>query len=223
MKMPFLYYTTSAVQGGVGILGMIRYKKVTQPLQLLIILILYWLIIACVEFYMQQHNINTLSLWQINNIIEMLFFTWIYYLWQTSKLNGKTLFGSLMLFLIIWIIGKLTFEPFSGADDITWGLSRLIQVFFGINVLLNLYGEERNSPILKNVKLLVSSAFVIYSAGTFFLFSLFTPLLKVSVELTRMFYYINWVLIIVAHILYAQAILSDSKEKEHAFRQLPKF
>ncbi|MGD1046072.1 MAG: hypothetical protein ABR936_12255 [Bacteroidota bacterium] len=206
MKMPALYYATFVVESGVCTFGICRFKKLSKALQVLVGLILVWLIAEIIEYLTNQRNINNVWIAHINNVIEMVFFIMIYYFWRTSEHNGKILLSSLIIFITIWIVGKFTFEPFSGADETTWALSRLIQICVGVNFLLALLKKEMMIPILKNPKLITTSAFIIYSTGTFFLFSLFTPLLNVSIELTRRFYYINWILIIITQLLYARAI-----------------
>jgi hypothetical protein len=206
MKMPSLYYAVIVFEGGVSGFGLWRFKQVSKPLKLLIILLIFWFCTSIIEDLTRQRNINNVWIGHINNLIEMVFFTWIYYIWRTSERNGKLLLGSLAFFVSILIVGFFTFEPFFGSDEVTWAISRLIQLSFGVNILLRILIEEKDVPWSQNAKLFTTSAFVLYSAGTFFLFSLFTPLLNASMELLRSFYQINWILFIFANLLFARAL-----------------
>jgi hypothetical protein len=205
VKMPALYYLTFFIEIVVGIIGLVRYKKVVQPLRLLVALVLFWFFAGILEYVTAQRNIHNMWIVQINNVIEMIVFTWIYYFWRTSKRNGLILVSLLLLFLLVWIVGKFTFEPITGADETTWALSRLIQMFVGVALLIGILKNDKAPLWFHDPKFLVTSSFVIYAAGAFFLFSLYTPLLRSSRELLRVVYQINWMLTIVSHILFALA------------------
>jgi hypothetical protein len=205
MKLPVLFYFTFLIEGIAGGLGAFRFQRLTKPLRLLVALIMFWIFAGIVEHLIAQRNIHNLWISQINNVIEMIVFTWIYYSWRTSKRNGNVVTFLLAAFLSIWSIAKFTFEPLTGADDFTWALSRLIQLYVGAVMLIHILKDNAAPLWYHDPKFIVTSSFVLYAAGTFFLFSLFTPMLHASIKLFRMIYQVNWVFIIISHILFLRA------------------
>ena len=210
MRYPVLYYFYLAINMGVGIIAIFRFQKMIKPLKVVCGLLIYWAFAELAEFITASNDIHNEWIVQINNLVEVIAFVAIYYIWKTSERNGKLLISSVGLFVILWIIAKFTFEPIYAPDEITWSLSRLIEMSFGVYFFLNILREENDIPWFNNPKLLVTSSFVIYSAGAFFLFSLFVPLLKYSVPLLKMIYHINWAISIIASACYVRAFYCDA-------------
>ena len=64
-----------------------------------------------------HREIHTYWLGQCFNVVELLLFTCIFYLWRTSKRNGFLILGGFLIYFFIWTIGKFSFEQFTGWDN----------------------------------------------------------------------------------------------------------
>jgi len=211
MQLLPLYYATFFANGGAVLLGLVRYKKLSTPLRLLVALLVYWFAVSFAEEYTRSRNIHNLWIGQINNVVEMVFFGYIYYAWRVSKQNGLFIVASIVLFLVGWGIAKFTFEPITGGDDITWALSRSIQIVICTYLLLATLRSRVEIGWHKDPKILISAGFIFYAAATFLLFSLFTPMLNASLELLRVIFQINWIANIVTYVIFGWAAYNENR------------
>jgi hypothetical protein len=203
--MPILFYVTMIVEFGVVVLGIIRFRELTPPLRYLVWTIIFWFIAGIVERVMGVFNIRNLWLTQCNTLIGLALFIRIYYYWRISALYGHILIISLIVFTILWIIAKFTFEPFVQSDDYTSSISTIIilgaTIFLMIQILKDSVIVLNNDP-----RFWTSVAFILYSVGTLFIFSLFTLMLNTNREVLLIVYPVNWMLTIMAHLFFARAI-----------------
>jgi hypothetical protein len=206
MKFMPIAYVMMIVECCVSILGIVRYRELNKPLKYLVWTIIFWFFAGIVERIMGIYGIHNLWFTQFNTLIGFVLFARIYFLWRPNRVYGFSLIVSFVCFIVFWIIAKFTFEPLTRGDDITSVVSAIIILIASMYIMIYLLKEItelwQNDP-----RFWVSAAFIIYSAGTFFLFFLFTYMLQFSREVLFIVYPINWVLIIISHILFARGIL----------------
>jgi len=212
--MPILFYVTMIIELCVVVLGVYRYRTLTSPIQCLVWTIIFWFVTGVVERVMGIFNIRNLWLTQCNTLIGLGLFVRIYWFWSTNARYGLILILSFIGFTILWIIAKFTFEPFVQSDDYTSSISILFilcaAIFLMMQILKDGVLRLKNDP-----RFWTSAAFILYSTGTFFIFSLFTVMLNISRDLLLIVYPVNWILTIIAHLLFARAIVcGDSQEKQ---------
>ena len=204
--MPPLFYITMIFELFVGLVGISRFNKMDIPLRYLVGTILFWFVAGTVERVMGIYGIRNLWLTQCNTLIGLALFVRIYFLWKTSRIHGLILIYSFSGYVAFWIISKFTFEPISGGDDVTSSVSVIFILITTIYLMIQL---QKEGPTLwkDDSRFWTSSAYIIYSVGTFFIFSLFSYMLHVSQETLLFVYPINWILIIISHLLFLFAFL----------------
>jgi hypothetical protein len=130
----------------------------------------------------------------------------VFFLWNESKKKKSAIFVLSTIFVVLWVISKLTFESFDLYDSYTTGIARALEIIYAVSLLFDVHKDP--SVMIKNdARVWVSSANIMYSAGCLLIFTLFNALLKFSVELFKVLWPMNWVLLIISSLLYFKGIL----------------
>ena len=209
MSLDYVYiaiYTTQAFVCVVGFIGIKRYAQLVLSLRIVEWYIISSVVIDCVQDVMVYREIHTYWLGQCFNVVELLLFTCIFYLWRTSKRNGFLILGGFLIYFFIWTIGKFSFEQFTGWDNYSQPISQLIQIGFGGWILLRIM-KETNIVLKEDIRFWVLSGIVLYAVATFFFFGLFTPMLMSNRKLLRAIWPLNDAFIVMQYSFFLRAFL----------------
>jgi hypothetical protein len=199
-------YTAEAFACIVGIVGLKKYRQFILPLRILEWYIIASLIDYCILDVMIYKNIHTYVIGQIFTVIELFLFSSIFYLWRTSKRNGFLIWAGFVTYLLVWIIGKFTFEPITGWDNYTEPIAQLIQIGFGGWILLRIL-KETNIVLKEDIRFWVLSGIVLYAVATFLFFGFFTPMLISNRKLLKAIWSFNDLFIVIQYIFFLRAFL----------------
>jgi hypothetical protein len=199
-------YTAEAFVCAVGFIGFTKYKQFILPLQILEWYTIGSLIDYCIIDVMIYKKIHTYLVGPIFSVFELLLFSCIFYAWRTSKRNGFLIWAGFAAYLLIWIIGKFTFEAITGWDNYSEPISQLIQIGFGGWILLKI-SKETNIVLREDIRFWVLSGIVLYAVATFFFFGLFTPMLMSNRKLLLLIWSFNDLFIVIQYIFFLRAFL----------------
>ena len=111
----------------------------------------------------------TLGLVHLYYLIEYIFIMSIIAIWQESH-KMKRLFQALMLiYILFWIIAKVTFEPLNGLYSVTASTSQVL-LTLGAGYTLFIVIGNRMQPLISDYRFWVLLSFVIYYAGTLLIY-----------------------------------------------------
>jgi hypothetical protein len=189
----------------VGILGLLKYKFSKISIQILVWYVFIWFVVDVVEFIMYRYRIHNLWVSHCDTLIEVTLFIAIVFYWRTSKKMGLVLIFSYFAFLILWIVGKYSFEPIIAGDDYTWSLSRLLMICFAVYLMIMLLNEQ-SIDLKKEPRFWIATGFLVHSVGTLVLFSSFNFLIINSPNVLVTLYPLNWIFAIIAHLFFACGI-----------------
>ena len=206
-------YSTQAIISIVGFIGFRKYKLFDKSLRILEWYIISSIIIDFVDDVMIYKRIHTLWLNQCFDVIELLLFSRIFYFWRTSKRNGFLIWAGFVAYLLVWIIGKFTFEPITGWDNYSEPIAQLIQIGFGGWILLRIL-KETDIVLKKDIRFWVLSGIVLYAVATFFFFGLFTPMLISNRKLLRAIWPLNDAFIVMQYFFFLRAFLYKTVNAE---------
>jgi hypothetical protein len=202
--------TTQAWMWIVGLVASRKYRQLSAPLRVLTWYILLSASFDVVKDAMAYHNIHTLWLSQCFSIIELILLLTVFHYWKTSKRSSILMGASFILYLTIWIVGKLSFEPFTVYDTYSGAVSQIIQIGFGIWLLTSLTTEDKfvwkNDP-----RFWVISGIVLYAAATFFLFGMFNVMVAASREFMKLVLNANLVFICVQYSFFLRGLFGGMK------------
>ena len=168
----------------VGLVGVRKWKQLTKPLRLLDVCILFGIAISSVEVVTGFYSIRNLWVIHLNRVVELFFYSCIYFLLRPSKRYGQLLWSAYFVYLIIWIIGKFTFESFYYLDVYSGAISQIVQMGLG-GWLLYSISREHDLEWNKDYRFLVVSGIVLYAAAMFFLVISFNIMLTLPRPLMR--------------------------------------
>jgi hypothetical protein len=185
------------------------YKQRTASLRILAWYILASSVLDVVKAFMVYQNIHTLWLSQCFSVFELSLFLSMFHYWRTSKRSSSLMWALFMIYLLIWIVGKFSFEPFTGSDNYSGAVSQTIQIGFGIWLFISdLHGNKivwKNDP-----RFWVLSGIILYAAATFFLFGLFNVLVAASLALMKLIWNFNLFFVCVQYYLFLRGFLCNT-------------
>jgi hypothetical protein len=206
----FFYFSVmllaQAIVLAIGIFGVCKYHALATPLRYLLLYIGSEVIVDGTKDCMMFQRIHTLWLSQCFSLIELLLFVLVFYSWKTGKTQGVFLLWSYVVYVIVWVVGKFTFEPFTGSDVYSGAFSQLVQIGFGSWLLITVLKEESLTWV-NDQRVWVVSGIVLYATATFCLFGLFNEMLRISVETMRKIWMLNNLFIVVEHLFFLRAFL----------------
>jgi hypothetical protein len=199
----FAFQIIAAIVGGVGLY---RYKKMPVALRYLVWYIVFCFIVEWVKYILANHHIRTLWLSHVDNVIEtFLLFQVIAHLSENQK-PRIILWWSYCFYMLIWIIGAFTFEPFSVSDVYSFAVSQCIQIGFGTWFLLSMVKDDY--LVLRNdARFWTVLGVMLYATATFCMFRLFNVMWKISPDVMRKIWLSNFVFIIIQHYFFLRAFL----------------
>lgn len=200
----FLYISIFSLIAPI-LLGAFRIKILERSLK---ILILYLIIVL---------SANILSVWflvpKVNLILhhiiipmEFAFIMLIIISWQKSQKMANFMKIVSLVYLLIWIFAKLSFEPTEGIYSVTTSISQTIISLAAGYTLFLVIGDSADT-LLSNHRFWILLSFVVFYFGTLMPPALTGILFKEPSEDLYLLWHINWILIIISNILYTVGIL----------------
>jgi hypothetical protein len=199
-------YITQVFVACIGIIGILKYKHLIKPLKIVLWYILFSLVVDSVKDVMIFNKIRTLWINHWFSILELLLYILVFNYWRLNKRYSFFIWLSFAVYFFIWIIGKFSFEPFEFEDVYSESVSQIIQIAFGVPLLIALIGDEdinwKNNP-----RFWIISGIVLYAAAAFVLFALSNAILILPPQTIRMIYNLNDLFIVIQHIFFLRAFL----------------
>jgi hypothetical protein len=205
-----LVYITQVFTVVVGLVGLRKWKQLPTPLRILDLYILITVYFEVARGVMAFSNIRNLWINHWFTIIELFLFSCIYYSWRPSKRYGLLLWLAFPAYLIVWIIGKFTFEPFYYLDVYSGAVSQIIQMVFG-GWLLYEISKESSFEWNKDYRFLVVSGIALYAAAVFILDTSYNIMLTLPRSLMRMILISNLLFIVMKYIFFLRGFLCKTR------------
>jgi hypothetical protein len=206
MKVPVLFFIFLLIEILTAVVGGFRYRSLPRPLRILewmIIVSIFEVIVQLTLAYYHIHNTWTMH---FITLIEIVFVFLMYSLWIKQRQSRLMLLFCLSAFVVLWIVSKFTFEPFSLLDGWTATISMILQIIFSTLLLVDVV-KESDIIWTDDPRFWIATGIIIYSAGSLFWFAFFNKMLQISPERLKQVFYLNWILSIISNLLYARGFL----------------
>ncbi len=201
--MPYqLLFVPLMVTTSVAGCSVFRWKRSSRSQRVLTVLLLLTAFTEILETWLFLHKANNLWLSHIYTLMECVCFLVIFYLWKSRILHKRTMVFIGIGFTILWVISKFSFEPIFRDDTYTSASAKIIEISMAIWILFDVL-KDTYSVMKNDERAWISSGIIIYSAGTLILFASLTVM---PLGLVKSLWIINWVLSIIATLLYARGI-----------------
>jgi hypothetical protein len=139
-------------------------------------------------------------------LIEYLFMMSIISVWQESPRMKRFLQALILLYVLFWVIAKVTFEPLNGLYIFTATTSQVLLTLSAENTLIIVIGS-RIQPIINLDRFWVLLSFVIYYTGTLLTIASRGILIHFPTKTLFIFISIDWSLKILFNILFTVGFL----------------
>lgn len=186
--------------------GAIRRTNLSKGGRIFLGLLTFYVFVLITQLTMVFNKISTLWTVQLYAVIEYCAIAAVFWVESQNQLFRKFIQGSIYFYLVCWVIAKLTVESFTKYDNYTAPLSSILLVAMGVFMLIELLRENKGSVVQKSL-FWISAGIVIYYAGTLPIFAMANFLLRRPLEEFANVWTINWILTIVANLLYSKAYL----------------
>jgi len=205
MNIPILFYITLFIECIVAVWVIFRWKHSTVQQRLISLFLIASTISGITELCMTLYHIRNLWVSQIFTLIEYVLILSTCYLWKSKKADKRILMIGMIVFIVLWIVSKFTFEPLYRADTYTSAIAKTIEIITSAWILFDVLGDS-DAVLKSDARVWFSSGIIIYASGTLFLFALFNMMLDTSPELIKTLWPINWILSIVFTLLLARGV-----------------
>jgi hypothetical protein len=200
-QYPFLAYISlfsSVLPIGVGIS---KIKILNQGVKILF----YYLLVAFVAdiyftWFARGYQV-TLGLMHVYYLVENIFIISIISLWQESHRMKRFFQSIVIIYILFWIVAKLTFEPLNGLYTTIASVSQVLLALSAGYTLFVVMGN-REQPLINNYRFWILLSFIIYYTGTLFIIAMRGILIHYSKEPLLLVTSIDWCLKIIFNVMF---------------------
>jgi hypothetical protein len=126
--------------------------------------------------------------------------------WQVHKLAKLILYSLIPFYAILWTIAKFTIENLRHFDNFTSTLAKSILVIAALGTLIMIVWN-RTGNLLKDIRVWVLTAILVYYAGNFMLLGLSNLILALPIQKIETAWSIQWTVLILSNLLYTGGFL----------------
>lgn len=186
------------------VIGILFFKKLELEMKLLFVLIAIALVVELATYFLAISGHNTNRVHNIYLLIEISIIGFIFSRWQEGSSAGNWVFGIALLAVSLHIISILFFLSM---NEMNSNMMTLSCIFYSAISALTLYSLQKKDTgsIYRNHLFWVSSALLIYSAGSLSFFA-FNKILQ-----SIMVWYVHITVNIAAYCLFSVGLLCHTR------------
>jgi len=212
MAIPIFAHVCEASHLIPAVVGVARFKRLTNPMRILTILAGLAILQAIVAYLVARRLQTNIFLDDYFALIEFSMLFAVYYFSVTAR-NSRILlvvFG--VTYVVIWMARvPLSDGPISIGGNMAV-IGRIILIILSLVVAQEtLKGET--IQIFEQPVFWVIAGVIMYSAGTLMIFGFSDNLLRSGIVYFEMAWRINWTLMIAANLFYTKALLCNPREE----------
>jgi hypothetical protein len=187
-------------------LSLWRFRQLESEFKALVFLLIVGLSIDSALKWFYINSLITAFMMNIYVVVEYGLVMFIIMRWQSREVIKKILRGTILVYMVFWIIAKLSFEPLLGPYYLTGTIENII-ITLSAAATLMLFDTTQGQILIRIPQFWILLAFVLYYAGML-LPTMFQGILyKHSLDSLLLVWSINWILSISANLLYSKGIL----------------
>ena len=194
------------------VVGWKRWKSLGGETRILLALLTFYVFFLVVELATTFMAIRNLWLADTYTLLEFVVLAVIYYRWFTNDTPRKAVKYSIGAVVILWMIGKVSFEPLGGNSNYLCPLETVLLIVMALSTVLVLVNDNVEM-LFRRPQFWVSIGLITCGAGTLPLFALSTKLLSLPLQEYQKIWNINWILQSVCNLTYTVAFLCRDYSK----------
>lgn len=214
MDINFILNIGNTISGVLGlILALLNFKLLNRDLIVFGIYLLISSVFNVISEILYFNNIRSFDISNFYNIFEYSFILFLYF--NIFKLKFSSLKIVLIYFILVLLHITLLwyFKQSDKLEYTEWAISNIILILFFLAYIYQQFNLIDSYSLFDNPLMWINVGFLIYFAGTFFLF-LVTPMLYLnSKELSLVLWQMNNVLVIIANFIFIFGLWKTRKCK----------
>lgn len=210
MSIPLLGYVSFAVSFVPAVVGLFRYGKMSTPMRLLTALCALAVLNDVTSLILGRMKINNQLIANVYIPVELILIVSVYYFSTAAGRFKRVLLGSASLFVFVWLVDVTFFDPLTEMNSTMAAISRLFLIAQSF-MMITVVNRDSAGQLSKRAVFWVASGVILYSTGTFIVASLGSRMLKIDVSLFVVAWHINWLLLIMANLLYTIGMLCECR------------
>ena len=205
-KLTILLYSFTAT------IGIIRYKKLNKPFQLLSMYLIFSFLDAVANKYIIAVYKNNVLLLHVETIVNYIFFSLIYYYLFKNQYIKRSVLLSIVIVIIISIINSFYLQPYNQMFPTnTMLINEVLFILFSLALFKQMLLYPLQVNIIKQSMFWFNAAMLFYSATIFFNSTLANYFYHHNVKSSFIGYF--WYFVeITSNLLLGIAILTDKRE-----------
>jgi hypothetical protein len=189
------------------IAGWKRWEFLTREMRFLFALLAFYLLFLCVELWTSFHGFKNLWMSDVYGLLEFVVLTAVFSGWSSDAMARKAMRSSTGVIVVLWIVGKLSFEPLGGNSNYIAPIETLLLISMALYTIISLV-RGNIETLFRQPQFWVSVAVIIFGAGMLPLLILSTKLLSLPLQEYEKVWNVNWVLGVFSNVVYAAAFLT---------------
>jgi hypothetical protein len=206
MAIPILGYIYLASAFIPVSVGLARYRSIAKPMKILTLLCILSLINAGTELVLARYGLNNQFLANAYVPVEVFLITLVYYLSLSVSKYRRILVGCASVFLLVWTADRIFLDMPDQMNSEMAIVSRLFLFAMSL-VVISALSRDATSRLDQKYLFWIATGVIVYSTGTFIVAGLGNRLLQLSASLFVIAWHINWLLLIIANLLYTKGLL----------------
>lgn len=206
MGIPITGYVAAGTFLIPAAVGLARYTNLDKAMRLFAVFSLVACINVALEYVLASLKIRNYILADIYYLVEIAFVAIIYHLSVAGKATRTLLNTCLGLYSLLWLVDELFLVSPDRLNNVLSTVSKIVLVVMSI-VTLNTYLRSASSRLTREPIFWILAGMILYSSGSFVVFGLSNELLRLGRTYFDIGWHINWILLIVANLLYTKGLL----------------
>ncbi len=206
MERPFLLYAAMvAPMLPIGV-GLRKIKYLKSGMKVLLFFFILDELLTAISYWLATYKSNNLWIIHADTILRLGAFGIAYSIWQTSR-RARLVTGTLLgMFFVYWLWTTGYTSSLTQFENYSKSISKLLLAGLSCYMLYVLANEENVDLFLLDRFWIVSGT-VVYATGTLFLAAFGSTILGFNNETFLKVWAVNWMLFIIANIVYTGGFL----------------
>jgi hypothetical protein len=163
-----------------------------------------------VALVLARLGVHNLFLFGIYSLVSVVLLASVFWSATTNVRVQRILLGSLVLFFLTWVLLEFIGAPNSGLNAPLVMATSFWFVMMSV-VMLNDLLKTSTRRLTEYPIFWVLTGTIVYYAGTFVVLGLGNELMKLGVSAFTLAWHVNWVLTIVANLIYTKGMMCKSQ------------
>lgn len=187
-------------------IALVLWRRLDRPMRILSGMFLVACLTEAVCWYLAYHSTSNLWLNHVWTAVEYTCIILAFAYWQKKSTIQRFLRFSIPVFFAILIMNKIFFESFNSLDSISRSISSVVIICVAAFTFQRIIIEPGES-LLGDARFWISSAALIYHAGTLTLFTLGRGMMADNMANFEAIYTVHSVINILTNLLFAGGFL----------------